>query len=117
MGVKFLIKKIDVQDYLQGSKVLVQVYGTYQTKSEIEAASKDVPFSKVKAHIIDVLMSGIVSPKLSRKDNEPGATFVEHLFTDADLVQGLYKEIIEFTFGKKKLQSVSQGQSLSKSMP
>lgn len=101
-GVIFVIKKIDMADYLEGAKVLVKTYDTYQTKPEAQV-THEVPFAKVKAHMIDVLMAGVVEPELSRKGPEEGKTFVEHLFNEEELVIGLYQEILQFTFGKKKV--------------
>lgn len=116
MGVAFRIKKIDVHDYLEGSKVMLKTFDTYVTKDEQKVKDNaQVPESKAKAHMVDVLMAGIVSPALSRKGPEEGKIWVEHLFTEPDLVIGIYQSILEFTFGKKKLRAASRRTSLSKS--
>jgi hypothetical protein len=108
MGIRFLIKRIDVQDYLEGSKVLLKTYDTYQTKAErIAEENQEISNEKAKAHMVDVLMAGIVEPLISRKPEE-GKTYIEHLFTEPKLVAGLYQEILTFTFGKKKLRAASR---------
>lgn len=102
MRANFLIKRLDVGDYLDGSKVLVEQYALYQTKGEAAAQKAAASFEKAKAHMTDVFMSGVVEPRLSRKPGEPGTTYVDHLFTEVRLAIGLYEAIIEYSFGKKK---------------
>lgn len=101
-GIKFTIKKVNMINYLDGSKVLLQAYDTYKMgKSETHPMND----KKIKEHFSHVLVSGIQSPKLSHtKDGE--GTWVEDLFIDWDLVNELYSKIIEFTYGKKKLNKL-----------
>jgi hypothetical protein len=102
-GVKFIIKKIDPSDFLDGSKVMLQLYDTYKVvdKKNHEAAEKDL--SKVKAHYSDVFLSAVLFPKLSRKDNDGGLP-VAHLFTEWELAHELYAKILQHTYGKKKFK-------------
>lgn len=111
-GILFTIRKVNIMNYLDGSKVLQQVYDTYQSSKEaIPPASE----KKIKEHFSHVLVAGVVDPKLSFKQ-EDGSTFVDNLFTDWDLATELYNEIMNFTYGKKKgLSSTSQGISSSRS--
>lgn len=106
-GVVFKIKKINTINYMEGAKVLKQSYDTYKiNKSEDLNPVND---KKVVEHFSHVLVSGVVSPKLSYKENDDGV-FVDKLFVDWDLVVGLYNEIMEFTYGKKKMKlNTSQG--------
>lgn len=115
MRANFLIKRLDVGDYLDGSRVLIENYSLYKTKAE-ESNQAKASFDKAKAHMVDVFMAGIIEPRLSRKPNEPGTTYVEYLFTETELAIGLYEAIIEFTFGKKKHLRGSPNPTYSKLM-
>ena len=99
-GIRFQIKKIDVLDYLDGSKVLLSAFDTYKTGKQKDF---DVSTKKIKDHYRDVLMSGVISPTLSRKGNDQGM-FVDNLFSDWELAERLYEEIIQFSYGKKKMK-------------
>ena len=107
-GVKFIIKKIDITSYLDGSKVMLQMYDLYKVgKGNSEEANRNI--NKVKDHYKDVFMASVVEPKLSRENGVPEHTYVDYLFTEWDLANELYGHIIELTYGKKKLkQSNSQ---------
>lgn len=100
-GVKFKIKKINVLNYLDGSKVMLQHFDIYKAGL---AEGRDVTQSqaKIKEHLTDVIMAGVVKPKLSRKEDGDGV-FVDKLFNDWDLVNGLYENIMALAYGKKKL--------------
>lgn len=97
-GAKFTIRKVNVLNYLDGSKVLRQAFDTYQSgKTNLD----DVSEKKVKEHFAHVLVAGLVDPALSFKE-EQGKILVDKLFTDWDLVGQLYEEIMNLTYGKKK---------------
>jgi hypothetical protein len=99
-GIEFIIKKIDTTNYLDGSKALVQFYDTYQTGLK---GSGDVAASmkKVKEHMGDVILAGVVSPQIGRKPGD-GIIHIDELFVDWALCEELYQAIVEFTAGKKK---------------
>lgn len=99
-GIIFTIRKVNILNYLDGSKVLQQVYATYQTGGDPIQNNSE---KKIKEHFSHVLVAGVVDPKLSFKD-EPGTTLVDNLFTDWDLATELYNAIIENTYGKKKVK-------------
>lgn len=101
-GMDFLIKKIDTTSFLDGSKVLLQVFDTYKVGKTIN--QDDININKIKEHYRDVFMSSIKKPVLSRKPNIDGTLFVDHLFTDWGFATELYLNIIEHTYGKKKLK-------------
>jgi hypothetical protein len=98
-GVKFLIKKIDITNYLDGSKVMLQVFDTYKAGGNVP--SQDPKIEKIKEHYRDVFMASVQEPKLTRKQGVKGELFVDHLFTEWDLAHRLYSHIIEYTYGKK----------------
>ncbi len=100
-GVNFLIKKINVLDHLNGSKVMSQYYDIYKNSN----ANKidEVSEKKIKEHFSQALVSGVVKPKLSLKEGGEGI-FVEKLFNDWELVNELYSQIMYLTYGKKKLK-------------
>ncbi len=99
-GVFFTIRKVNILDYLDGSKVLQKQFDIYQTgTNQISEASE----KKIKEHMSHVLVAGVVSPKLSFKQ-EQDVMFVDNLFTDWSLAVDLYNEIVAFTYGKKKVK-------------
>lgn len=107
-GVVFRIKKIDPLSYLDGSKAMQKCFEVYDNKKKDEAKMMtEADMKKVKEHIRDVVLAGVVSPKLSRKESEDGF-FVDKLFVDWELVDRLYAEIVAFTYGKKKVFATSQ---------
>lgn len=111
-GVKFVIKKINTINYLEGAKVLKQTYDVYKTKNNEN--NNYLADKKVVEHFSHVLVSGVVSPKLSFTDDGNGV-HVEKLFVDWDMVVSIYNEIMEFTYGKKKMkQYISQEKNLLK---
>ena len=77
---------------------MLQMFDTYK-KTGVN--SVDVSEKKIKDHYSQVLVAGCHKPKLSLKDDGSGL-FVEDLFKDWELVNKLYEEIINFTYGKKK---------------
>lgn len=102
-GVVFIIKKLDVLDHLEGAKTLQKSFDVYKVEREKNAeAAEQVHQKKVRQHYADVILAGVVSPKIGRKEGD-GQYWVEDLFQNWDLVQNLYSEILAFTYGKKKL--------------
>lgn len=104
-GVRFIIKKIDVINFLDGSNVLRQSYDIYKTGNETQVKESE---KKVRKYFSEILVAGVVSPRLSFKE-EAGYYCVDKLFSDWDMVEKLYEHITEFTYGKKKVRpSTSQ---------
>lgn len=103
-GVVFEIQKINVDHYAEGAQVLRRTVDTYK-------AGKDAPeirdnhFKKVKEHYADVILAGVVSPKLKRKQDDPVGIWIEDLFVDWEMCEELYEAIAEMTYGKKKFRS------------
>ena len=97
-GVLFELKKIDSFDYANGSSVMREVYSSYSVEKK---AISEVSQKKIKDHYRDVFMSGVVKPLLTRKPDEEGV-FVDDLFKDQFITDHLYKEIVNFTYSKKK---------------
>lgn len=109
-GVRFEIKKINLLDYLNGSRVLLQQYDIYKT-----AGGKNPPANlseeNAKKHLSDVLVAGVVSPKLCHKENGSDIP-VNDLFINWEMANALYVKILEYTYGKKKVrQLISANQS------
>lgn len=102
-GVKFTIKKIDMIDYLNGSKVLLKIHDTYKLNKNVDNGVENI--KKVKDHYRDVLMAGIIDPKMTRKENEEGF-YIEKLLNHFDIVNKIYAEIVSFTYGKKKIKQL-----------
>lgn len=102
-GVKFVLRKINVLDYLEGNRVLQEVFKSSRDLSSGNPASA-LNDKKVKEQFAQVLCAGIVSPKLSLTDDPEKGLHVEKLFVDWDMVNRLYEQIILFTYGKKKFK-------------
>ena len=106
-GVYFTIRKISPIDYMNGSKVLLKEFDTYKTvKSGEEHALDETKLKKLKEHYTDIFMSSVVSPTLTRKENDPVGTYVGSMFKNWELCQELYEKIMYYTYGKKKVKSI-----------
>ena len=107
-GIKFVIKKLDPMATMDGSKILQKTYDIF------EVGAKDAPAApqkseKIKAYFRDVFMACVVSPRLYRTQaeaTENAGIWVDGLFTEWDIIEGLHTEIIYYSYGKKKLKSV-----------
>jgi hypothetical protein len=97
-GVRFRIKKIDPFSYMDGSQAVAQIFQTYEQKKEISEPNME----RVRSHYRDVFLAGVVEPKLKRKADGEGV-LVDNLFTDWELANKLYAEVIGYTYGKKKM--------------
>ena len=76
-GVPFEIKKIDVLNYLDGSKTMLQLYDTYKAVGPTDRVALEASHKKVREHYRDVILAGVVSPKLARKKDEDGFFFYD----------------------------------------
>lgn len=99
-GVKFIIKKINPLDHLEGSKVMLQSYDVYKIGMNKGNQEYKQSEKKIKEHLANVIVSGVLEPKIVHKGE---GILVEDLFSDWNLVNELYEQIITFTYGKKKL--------------
>lgn len=100
-GIRFQIKKIDVMNFLDGSKVMLQYYDTF--KLEKGNQDKEMSHKKIREHMKEILCAGVVNPKLSLNDEHYN---VDKLFVNMKLVNKLYEEIMKYTYGdlsKKKI--------------
>jgi hypothetical protein len=110
-GVVFEIRKINVSHYAEGGKVLKQTMDTYRAGKD-QSAAVDANWDKIQKHYADVLLAGVVSPRLKRKQDDAEGIWIDDLFVDWEMVQGVYEAISEMTYGKKKLTSPGlQGRS------
>lgn len=100
-GVVFTIGKINILHYLDGSKIIQQIYDVY--KSSKQEAMPEISEKKLKEFFSHFLVAGVVHPKLTLKEDGDGI-FVEKMFVDWDMCMKLYEEIMLFTYGKKKTQ-------------
>lgn len=103
-GIKFVIKKLDPFDYLAGFKTMHSLFDVYQRQSP-ESTDLSAAGDKIRKHYSDVLMSSVVHPKLTMKSDGEGL-FVGLLLKNMEICEFLYYEIIEFTYGKKKLRQL-----------
>ena len=104
-GIPFVIKKINVLDYLEGAKVMSETFSTYKiSKDPAEFSELDVAnINKLKKYLADIICAGVVKPTFTREDSgKDGEIPIKDLFTDWILAQKLAQEIFDFTHGKKK---------------
>lgn len=105
-GVRFVIKKVNVMAFLDGSRVMLEQASIYKLKKAEEAQPQMSAnaIKSVQEHYTDMFCASIVEPKIVRKkdDAKDGAIFVDYLFTDWNLANELYTKIVEYTYGKKK---------------
>lgn len=104
-GIKFTIRKLDALHFLDGSKVMAQIFDTYKIES-VKDKEAQVSLKKIKEYWVDVFLASVISPVLVRKKEDAvgEAIWVDNLFTEWDLVNELYAHVMEFTYGKKKLK-------------
>jgi hypothetical protein len=101
-GVSFVIRKINIMDYIEGRKVLSQYRDVYKTAPEKEKAQKlRETTEKLKKFYKDIIMAGVVEPQIDQKDGGQGI-FVERLFDDMGLCEKLVSEIVNHTHNNKK---------------
>jgi len=105
-GIPFVIRKINVLDYLEGAKVLQETFSIYKTgKEPKDLAIPDLAnINKLKKYLADVICAGCVRPKFTRNENASleDEIPIKELFTDWSLAQRLSQEIFDYTHGKKK---------------
>ncbi|NNG10216.1 MAG: hypothetical protein HKM92_08580 [Arenibacter sp.] len=104
-GIIFHIKKINPMDHIDGSKVLMKTFVTYEEKRAAEKAKPEPDkkaMEKTQSHMADVILAGTVKPKITRTPEDEG-TCIEELFDDWELAGELYNEILSYTWGKKKV--------------
>ena len=104
-GTKFIIKKVSVIDHVKGAQVMMQVYDQYKTGNAVKTPS-EVNEKKIKEHYSQVLVAGVVHPRLKHKEDQPGI-MVDDLFVDWEIVNKLYEEIMTLSYGKKKMKQLT----------
>jgi len=116
-GVRFVIRRVDVSNYLDGSSVMREKYAEYRNE---KAPLLEKNQKKIRQHMTEVIVAGTVSPKIFHKQEDAEAKdgiWVEAMFSNAELAGELYQRIIELTYGKKKVRQLSlQQQNLEKLM-
>lgn len=107
-GVKFEIRKINLDDHLAGLKVILNMHELYKREKPKDKSEIVEDNVKVKAFMRDFIYAGVVHPKLtiSSKPSPEDANLihVDAITADLDLAQKLCAKIIEHSYGKKKRQ-------------
>ena|SRR3990167_679854 len=106
-GIPFVIRKINVLDYLEGAKVLSETFAIYKNGKDPASNIQDFDMAhvnKLKKYLTDVICAGVVKPKFTREETTSNEDEIpiKELFTDWVLAQKLSQEIFDFTHGKKK---------------
>ena len=104
-GIPFIIRKINVLDYLAGAKVLSETFSVYKNKDpqKIIEAFDQSNINQLKKYMTDVICEGCLKPKFVRDkaSAKEGEVPIEDLFADWILAQRLSEEIFAYTHGKK----------------
>jgi len=101
--VIFHIRKVDVLHYMEGAKVMVNLFQTYSVKGKTEHTEQEQirDMKKAKDYMRDIIMAGVVKPKLKRKEEDEGI-LVDEVLSDWFLAKELSEEIMAYTLSKKK---------------
>lgn len=102
-GVVFYIKRINAIDHLSGLNVIQKIYDIYKINKDRASPNAEESletFKKVKSYCRDIILAGVVSPKLSATEDGDGF-FVERLFIDFEMAQALTQAILVLTYKKK----------------
>jgi hypothetical protein len=102
-GVIFKIKKINPMDHLQGMNCLQKIYNIYKTAKEKGTSTPDneiETLKKIQNYCRDILLAGVVTPKLSAKADGTGY-HVDQILADFKMTQELAGHILKFTYKKK----------------
>lgn len=105
-GIKFEIKKLNLDDHLAGLNVILKMRDLYKKEKPTDPAVVIEDAGKMKKFMRDFLYAGVAYPKLSLKDPvEDGCIAVDELLNDIELAQKLTFLIIAYAYGKKKLST------------
>lgn len=99
-GVTFVIRKVNPMDHLTGLNVIQKVYDIYKVNKSEPSESALENLKKVQKYSQDILLAGVVVPKLSPTETGEGF-YVEKLFQNMELASFLTREIMLFTYKKK----------------
>lgn len=99
-GVVFVIKKIDATAHLSGLNVLQKIFDIYKVNKGTDAQAPLENLEKIKKYCRDIILAGVVSPKISAVDDGTGF-FVDKLFIDFPMAQALTQAILQNTYKKK----------------
>lgn len=106
-NVEFEIKKVGIDEHLAGLNVILRFheqYGRPEKHKTVSVGQKLEDQAKLKKFLRDILVAGVVSPKLTLKDKpEDGEINVDQFVSrEFDLANMLTYEILKLTYGKKK---------------
>lgn len=101
-GIKFRIKKLDVMNYLEGAKVMQEIYAIYKNSEQKQIDEKTITSLKKTREIMkDIILSGVIHPKITRTKEDQGI-HIDDVLSDWSISNQLVNAIIEFTAPKKK---------------
>lgn len=103
-GVIFHIKKIKTIDYLDGARVMQEMFSVFKTKEQTASSEKmasvkqqHTSIKKAQEFMSDIIMAGVVKPKLTREKESGEEIYVGDIFEDWALAQELTQAIISNT--------------------
>lgn len=107
-GMKFVIRKVNLMDYLEGAKVMSETFAIYRKEKPTVENLETASLNKLKKYLTDIICAASVKPKFVRTKEgeatllEKGQIPIDEIFNDWSLAQRLAQEIFDFTHGKKK---------------
>lgn len=101
-GVRFEIRKINLQDHLAGLNVVMQLHDVYKKEKPKDPTKIVDDVEKLRRFMRDFIYAGVASPRLTMKDPpEEGATPVDAIVSDIPFAQELCMRIMHHSNGKK----------------
>jgi hypothetical protein len=117
-GVRFKIRKLNPMDYLGGSRAVRQIFETVKPGDSLaEVTIQQTQQQDIERHFLDTFLLSVLEPRLKDAPAGPtddAGTPVRNLVTDWEFANSLYRQIIEFSYGKKKVQYISSRIGFSK---
>lgn len=100
-GILFTIKRITIEDHLSGLNVILNIHQSYKVATKESAANFD-DLKAMRKFMRDIIFAGVVKPKLTMVKNPGDVIHIDEVINDMELAQILTKEIISYSYGKKK---------------
>lgn len=104
LGSIFHIKKVNPLDFADSRETMQNTFDIRTVDGRKPPLTEDLTKQQRKAirmHYRDVILSCIVKPKISVKEEE-GSVCVDEILNNWELTTELYLEIMSYSYGKKK---------------
>lgn len=103
-GVRFKIRRINMEDHLSGLNVMMKLYDTYKVKKPDSKAKQIEDEQEIRKFMRDFIYAGTVHPKISlKKDHPEDELHIDEIIADMKIAEKLCMHILAYSYGKKKL--------------